>query len=121
MKYSLNRINFRWLILIFSNVTLIMFFLNYMVIYWDLNKSDISLSNFYRGSSIAWIIALIYLFYNPIIIFGRNYLLNQLSIRTKLYDPWSYKPLIKIDSRRVEFIQKIKNNNTRAHIQDENT
>ena len=108
MKYSLNRINFRWLILIFSNVTLIMFFLNYMVIYWDLNKSDISLSNFYRGSSIAWVIALVYLFYNPVIIYGRNYLLNQLYIRTKLYDPWSYKSLIKKDSKELGLYIKLK-------------
>ena len=108
MKYSLNMINFRWLILIFSNVTLIMFFLNYMVIYWDLNKSDISLSNFYRGSSIAWVIALVYLFYNPVIIYGRNYLLNQLSIRTKLYDPWSYKSLNKIDSKELGLYKKLK-------------
>ena len=108
MKYSLNRINFRWLILIFSNVTFIMFFLNYMVIYWDLNKSDISLSNFYRGSSIAWVIALVYLFYNPVIIYGRNYLLNQLSIKTKLYDPWSYKSLIKINGRELGLYKKLK-------------
>ena len=108
MKYSLNRINFRWLILIFSNVTLIMFFLNYMVIYWDFNKSDISLSKFYRGTSIAWIIALVYLFYNPIIIFGRNYLLNQLSIRTKLYDPWSYKSLNKLETKELSLYKKLK-------------
>ena len=73
-----------------------------------LNKSDISLSNFYRGSSIAWVIALVYLFYNPVIIYGRNYLLNQLSIRTKLYDPWSYKSLNKIDSRELGLYKKLK-------------
>ena len=108
MKYFFNKINFKWLILFFLNISLIMFFLNYMIIYWVLNKSDISLSNFYRGSSIAWIIALIYLFYNPVIIYGRNYLLNQLSNKTKLYDPWSYKSLNKIDNKELGSYKKLK-------------
>ena len=108
MKYFFNKINFKWLILIFSNISLIMFFLNYIVIYWDINKSDISLLNFYRGSSILWIIALLYLFYNPVIIYGRNYLLNQLSIKTKLYDSWSYKSLNKIDSKDLGLYKKLK-------------
>jgi AraC-like DNA-binding protein len=108
MKYSFNAISFRWLILIFFNLSLIMFFVNYMVVYWDLNKSDISLSNFYRGSSVLWAIALVYLFYNPIIIYGRNYLLNQLSIRGRLYNPWSYKSLIKLDTKELGLYKKIK-------------
>merc|ERR1711991_314948 len=94
--------NLRWLILMFSNVSLIMFFLNYKVLYWDLNQSDSSLTNFYRGSSILWVIALTYLILNPVIIFGKDYLLNQLTLKSKLVNPWYYKTFKKSRFKRFE-------------------
>ena len=106
-KYSFSRINFRWLIFMFSNVTLIMFFLNYKVLYWDLNQSDLSLTNFYRGSSIMWVIALIYLILNPVIIFGKDYLLNQLTLKSRLFSPWSYKILKKVDTKELNLLNRI--------------
>ena len=106
-KYSFNRINLRWLILMFSNVSLIMFFLNYKVLYWDLNQSDSSLTNFYRGSSILWVVALTYLILNPVIIFGKDYLLNQLTLKSKLVNPWHYKTLKKVDSKDLNVLAKI--------------
>ena len=91
MKFSFNKIIFRWLILMFSNATLITFFLNYHVVYWQLNQSDMTLTNFYRGSSIVWVICLVYAILNPVIIFGKDYLLYQLNTKSKIYDPWKYK------------------------------
>lgn len=106
-KYSFSKINLRWLILVFSNVSLIMFFLNYTVIYWKLNQSDMSLDKFYRGSSILWAVALLYLVLNPIIIFGKDYLLNQLTLKSKLLSPWSYKILKKVDTKDLNLFKKI--------------
>ena len=84
-----------------------MFFLNYKVLYWDLNQSDSSLTNFYRGSSILWVIALTYLILNPVIIFGKDYLLNQLTLKSKLVNPWYYKTLKKVDSKDLNVLAKI--------------
>lgn len=106
-QHSFNKVNFRWLILVFVNTTLILFFLNYQVLYWDFNKSDLSLANFYRGSSIAWIVALMYLVLNPVIVFGKSYLLNQLTIKSKLINPWSFKPHKKIDNKDKSLNKKI--------------
>lgn len=106
-RNSFNRVNFRWLILVFVNTTLILFFLNYQALYWDLNRSDLSLTNFYRGSSIAWIVALMYLILNPVIVFGKSYLLNQLTIKSKLVNPWSFKPYKKFENKDMRLSQKI--------------
>lgn len=106
-KYSFSKINLRWLILVFSNVSLILFFLNYTVIYWKLNQSDISLDKFYRGSSILWAVALLYLVLNPVIIFGKDYLLNQLTLKSKLFSPWSYKTIKKTDAKDQILLNKL--------------
>ena len=106
-KYSFSKINFRWLILVFSNVSLILFFLNYLVIYWKLNQSDISLDNFYKGSSVLWAVALLYLVLNPVIIFGKDYLLHQLILKSKLSSPWSYKTLKKVYTKDLILLKKL--------------
>lgn len=101
LKFSFNDVIFRWIVLMFSNLTIITFFLNYHVVYWQLNQSDTTLTDFYRGSSIIWIICLMYVILNPVIIFGKDYLLNQLKTKSKIYDPWNYKninPIVKNDS-----------------------
>jgi AraC-like DNA-binding protein len=93
IRFSFNKIIFRWLILMFTNATLVSFFLNYHVIYWQIDQSDMSLTDFYRGSSIVWVICLVYIILNPVVIFGKDYLLYQLNTKSKIYDPWKYKPL----------------------------
>lgn len=107
LKYTYSKINFRWMMLVFSNITLIMFFLNYKVLYWDLNQSDLSLKNFYRGSSILWLIALLYLILNPMIIYGKDYLLDQLAIKSKLFSPWSYKIIKKVETKDLSLFKKL--------------
>ena len=107
MKFSFNKILFRWLILMFSNATLITFFLNYHVIYWRQNQSDMTLTNFYRGSSIMWVICLVYVILNPVIIFGKDYLLYQLNTKSKIYDPWKYKALKTIQNMDTSVHKKL--------------
>ena len=43
-----------------------------------------------------WAICLSYVVLNPVIVFGKDYLLFQLNTRSKLYDPWKYKVLKKV-------------------------
>ena len=106
-KYSFSKINFKWLILVFSNVSLIMFFLNYTVIYWKLNQTDMSLDKFYRGSSILWAVALLYLILNPVIVFGKDYLQNQLILKSKLFSSWSYKTIKKTETKDQILLKKV--------------
>ena len=115
LKFSFNKIIFRWLILMFSNLTIITFFLNYNVLYWHTNPLDIVdnvkphmvLTDFYRSSSIMWAICLSYVVLNPVIVFGKDYLLFQLNTRSKLYDPWKYKVLKKVENSDQLIYDKI--------------
>lgn len=107
LKLSFNKILFSWLILMFSNATIITFILNYHVLYWQANQSDLSLTNFYRGSSIMWVICLLYVILNPVIIFGKDYLLYQLRTKSKIYDPWKYKALKKIQKLDTTVHEKL--------------
>ncbi len=106
-KFSYNKILFRWKFLMFSNLTLITFFLNYHVLYWKIDDSGNLLTEFYRGSSLVWVFCLVYVILNPVIIFGKDYLLNQLDTRSKFFDPWSYRPLIKIQKRDLFIHRKL--------------
>lgn len=107
LKFSFNKIIFRWLILMFSNITLITFFLNYHVIYWQIDQSDMALTNFYRGSSIMWVICLMYVILNPVIIFGKDYLLYQLNTKSKIYDPWNYKTIRNVEKNDTDLSNRI--------------
>ena len=107
LKFSFNKIRFRWLILMFTNATIITFFLNYHVVYWQANQSDMTLTDFYRGSSIMWVICLLYLVLNPVIIFGKDYLLYQLNTKSKIYDPWKYKALKNFQNKDIIIHEKL--------------
>lgn len=107
--YSFNRVNFRWLVLIFINMTLITFYLNYLTIYWNSIQAGLSLTNFYRATSILWTIALLYLILNPIIIYGKDFLLYQLTMKTNLYNPWTYKLIMKVRSKDLLIKKKLEN------------
>lgn len=80
---------FTFLLLIFSN-------------YFLFNKanSDMNLNNFYRFSSFLWLGALIYMFRNPIIIFGEHHLLKSIQ-KNAPQDVliWNTKPLKGIEDK----------------------
>jgi AraC-like DNA-binding protein len=63
-------------------------------------KSEVNLNNFYRLTSVLWFGALIYMFKNPIIIFGRNNLLKSIQkTEPQEFLIWSFKPLKVIDEK----------------------
>ena len=77
-------------------------------------KSAINLNNFYRYSSVLWLITIIYIFKNPVIIFGEyNLLKNIQSIEPQAFLIWSRKPL-----KAIEEIDKILYKNILIKIDD---
>jgi AraC-like DNA-binding protein len=66
-----------------------------------------SLDKFYRGSSILWAVALLYLILNPVIVFGKDYLHNQLILKSKLFSPWSYKTIKKTETKDLILLKKV--------------
>tara|TARA_B100001093_G_C26801577_1_gene1003667 strand:- start:459 stop:1589 length:1131 start_codon:yes stop_codon:yes gene_type:complete len=106
-KFSYNKILSKWLILMFINTTIIIFFLNYHILYWNPEKADYLLTSFYRGSALAWVLCLLYAVLNPVIVFGSYYLLDQLDTKSSVFNPWSYRALKKIQARDIPAFKKL--------------
>ena len=63
-------------------------------------KSGMNLNDFYRFSSFLWLIALIYIFKNPVIIFGeQNLLKNIQSNEPQEFFVWNRKPLKALEEK----------------------
>jgi AraC-like DNA-binding protein len=87
-----------WTILMCLITFSLLLFSNYFL--FNLAESRINLSNFYRFSSLLWLIALIYIFKNPIIIFGEHTLLKSIQINEpQEFLIWSRKPLKSIEQK----------------------
>lgn len=75
-------------------------FLSSNYILFSENRSPNLLLNFYRFSSLLWLVALIYIFKNPILIFGEKVLLKNIkSNEPKSFLIWSKKPLKAIEEK----------------------
>lgn len=102
-KFSLfekdNYETFRIWVLLMALITfLLVLFSNYFL--FNEAKSDITLNNFFRFSSLLWLVALIYMFRNPIIIFGDHHLLKSLQKNTQQdFLIWTTKPLKSIEDK----------------------
>lgn len=102
-KFSLfekdNYKTFRIWVLLMALITfLLVLFSNYFL--FNEAKSDITLNNFFRFSSLLWLGALIYMFRNPIIIFGDHHLLKSLQKNTQQdFLIWTTKPLKSIEDK----------------------
>jgi AraC-like DNA-binding protein len=102
-KFSLfekdNYKTFRIWVLLMALITfLLVLFSNYFL--FNEAKSDITLNNFFRFSSLLWLVALIYMFRNPIIIFGDHHLLKSLQKNTQQdFLIWTTKPLKSIEDK----------------------
>ena len=60
----------------------------------------ITLVDFYGYSSFLWLVALLYLLQNPVIVFGENNLIKQISVsQTQDFLIWSVKPTFKIQEK----------------------
>jgi AraC-like DNA-binding protein len=63
-------------------------------------KSEVNLNDFYRFSSLLWLGALIYIFKNPVIIFGEHNLLKNIqSNEPQEFLVWNRKPLKAIEEK----------------------
>lgn len=87
-----------WTILMSFITFLLLAFSNYFL-FREVDPG-INLNDFYRYSSLLWLIALIYIFKNPVIIFGEKNLIKNIQV----YEPqefliWSRKPLKSLEER----------------------
>jgi len=87
-----------WTILMTLITFTLVIFSNYFLFNHD--KTEINLNNFYRYSSLLWLITIIYIFKNPVIIFGEyNLLRNIQSSELQEFLVWSKKPLSTIEEK----------------------
>ena len=87
-----------WTILMCLITFLLLLFSNYFL--FNLVEARTNLNNFYRFSSLLWLIALIYIFKNPIIIFGEHTLLKSIQLNEpQEFLIWSRKPLKSIEQK----------------------
>jgi len=95
-----------WLLLTIT-VTISIIVLSNYILLQDLS-SPINLNSFYRYSSLVWLGLLLYMFKNPVIIFGEYALLKNIQLNESQDSlVWKRKPLIAIEDK-----DKIVNNAT---------
>lgn len=87
-----------WTILMTFITFLLLIFSNYFL--FKERASGINLNDFYRFSSLLWLLALIYIFKNPVIIFGEQNLLKNIQLNEpQEFLIWSRKPLKPIEDK----------------------
>lgn len=87
-----------WTILMTLITFTLLIFSNYFL--FSSNKTETNLNNFYRYSSVLWLIAIVYIFKNPVIIFGEYKLLKNIqSSEPQDFLIWSQKPLKAIEEK----------------------
>ena len=87
-----------WTILMCLITFLLLLFSNYFL--FNLVEARTNLNNFYRFSSLLWLIALIYIFKNPVLIFGEHTLLKNIQLNEpQEFLIWSRKPLKSIEEK----------------------
>lgn len=104
----LNKISYKatksWLLLMVTLTFLLIIYSNFFP-YRDL-YSRLNLSSFYRYSSLVWFGLLLYMFKNPVIIFGEQSLLKNIQLNEPQdFQVWNHKPL-----KAIEDKDKIVNN-----------
>ncbi len=95
-----------WAILMVTITFFLVVYSNYFLLS-DKNPK-INLNTFYSFSSLLWLVALIYIFRNPAIIFGEHYLIKSIQ-KENQQDIliWSDKPLKEIESKDELLFQSI--------------
>lgn len=102
-----------WLSLMISLTFLLFIYSNYFL--FSGTNSQMNLGLFYRYSSLLWLLLLIYMFKNPIVIFGEHYLLKNMHLNEstgflvwsrKLLKPVQEKDKVVYDTiaKRIDFI-----------------
>jgi AraC-like DNA-binding protein len=71
---------------------------------------QISLNSFYRYSSLVWLLILMYMFKNPVIIFGEQSLLKNIQFnQPQVFEIWNHKPLKQIENMDEAVYKTIRN------------
>jgi AraC-like DNA-binding protein len=102
-----------WLFLMISLTFFLFVFSNYFL--FSGTNPQMNLGSFYRYSSLLWLLLLIYMFKNPIVIFGEHYLLKNMHLNEsteflvwsrKLLKPMEEKDKVVCNSisKRIDFI-----------------
>ncbi|MEZ7504700.1 helix-turn-helix domain-containing protein [Flavobacterium sp. Arc2] len=102
-----------WLLLMISLTFLLFVYSNYFLL--SGTNAQMNLGSFYRYSSLLWLLLLIYMFKNPIVIFGEHYLLKNMHLNESTeFLVWSRKLLKPVEekdkvvystiSKRIDFI-----------------
>lgn len=87
-----------WLILMIILTFVLIIYSNYFL--FSESSSQITLGTFYKYSSLLWLLVLIYMFKNPIVIFGENYLLKNIELNDQQeFLIWSRKRLKTIEEK----------------------
>jgi AraC-like DNA-binding protein len=87
-----------WTLLMVIMVFSLVVFSNYFL--FSEVKSGMNLNDFYRFSSLLWLIALIYIFKNPVIIFGEQNLIKNIQAnQPQEFLIWSSKSLRAIENK----------------------
>lgn len=96
-----------WALLMAAITFLLVLYSNYFL--FSDNKPRINLNIFYSFSSLLWLAALLYMFKNPMIIFGEENLLKNLQ-KNAQQDIliWNSKPLKSIEDKDLLFYNSIK-------------
>jgi AraC-like DNA-binding protein len=87
-----------WAFLMASITFILLVFSNYFLL--SEAQSTVMLNNFYRYTSLLWLFALIYIFKNPVIIFGEHNLLKSIQLdKPQEFLIWSGKPISLIEDK----------------------
>ena len=98
----LQKISYReiktWILLMITLTFLLIIYSNYFL--FSDSSSQMTLGTFYKYSSLLWLIVLIYMFKNPIVIFGESYLLKNIELNgPPEFLVWSRKRLKTVEEK----------------------
>ena len=90
----------KWLLIIIAITFLLIVYAN-CFLFQDIT-TQVHLNSFYKYSSLVWLVIIIYMFKNPIIIFGEQTLLKNIQVQLgeqQDFEIWSRKPLFAIEEK----------------------
>lgn len=97
-----------WTLFMSLTTFTMLFFSNYYL--FSSPKSNINLNDFYRYTSLLWLGALLYIFKNPVIIFGEyNLMKNILTSEPQTFLVWNRKPLKAIEEKDKILYKNVSN------------
>tara|TARA_B110000238_G_C16060294_1_gene410171 strand:+ start:122 stop:1219 length:1098 start_codon:yes stop_codon:yes gene_type:complete len=104
----------RWIYFLFSAVGF-----NYLLgiglgIYFGFSSRE-WLIDFYIVGSVVWILTFVYIFLNPIILYGRIILIKNIVVREPDISFWMFSPIKQVDQKHL-YIQNALHNKISQHI-----